>query len=501
MVKAILMRRWLDLQFRDLKRVKEIMAEQLEPLQLNDMQGLLARGFGKLRHACYVLMAFGTSAGARAWLHDYLPNITPASARAERAATNLAFTHAGLSMFELNNDALSSFPRELVEGMTTAHRQRILGDVGESAPENWGWGGPNNAVIHAALFIYAKNQEQLEAAYQSARATFAANAITEIKRLDTTELTDFEHFGFRDGISQPIVPGLPKRDLPMNTVPAGEFFLGYKNAYGKMPDSPGLSPAGKRQTKYKTRSPDLDLGLNGSYVVFRQLEQNVEQFWRFMLARAETEEGAIRLAAKMVGRWPSGAPLALSPDIDKPALAEANTFAYAKNDADGMACPFGSHIRRTNPRDALEETEVKLAADIVNRHRILRRGRSYGPPLVASFNPHEMLAALQSENANLNMNAGEKRGLMFICLNANIQRQFEFIQHTWCNNTKFETLYDEVDAISGATTDDASNYFTVPCAPVRERVSDVPRFVTVRGGAYFFMPGIAALRYLASKRL
>lgn len=466
----------------------------MEQIQLEDMQGLLAWGYGKLRRACYLLIAFGTGDGARTWLHDYLPNITPASTRATGVAVNLAFTHEGLKMFEMGSETLSSFPRELVEGMTTTHRQRILGDEGESAPVNWEWGGPGNAKIHAALFIYASDPEQLEAAYQSAHASFAANAITEIMRLDTSELSDFEHFGFRDGISQPSVPGLHKRDVPMNTVPAGEFFLGYKNAYGKLSDWPG-----KRQTKDKARERQLDLRRNGSYVVFRQLEQNVAHFWRFMLEHADGNEGAIRLASKMVGRWPSGAPLALSPDNDNPALAEANTFAYAKKDADGMACPFGAHIRRTNPRDALEETKVKLAADIVNRHRILRRGRSYGPPLVPSFNPKEMIAALQSENAQAV--AGEKRGLMFICLNANIQRQFEFIQHTWCNNTKFETLYDEVDAISGVAADTANRHFTVPCAPMRERVSNVPRFVTVRGGAYFFMPGMAALRYLAGERL
>ncbi len=475
------------------------MTEKFEPLQLEDMQGLLARGYGKLPHACFVLMAFGSRDGARAWLHEFMPNITPASVRAEKVTMNLAFTHLGLSQFELDEATLNSFPRELSEGMTAPHRQRILGDIGESAPECWQWGGPSNPKIHAALFIYACTSAQLDEAYEKAIESFKAHSITAIKRLDTTELTDREHFGFRDGISQPIVPGLPKRDLPINTVPAGEFFLGYKNAYGKMPDSPGIS-GGRRLPKYKPREPQQDLGRNGSYVVFRQLEQDVAQFWRFMLAHAETNESAIRLASKMVGRWPSGAPLAQSPEKDNPAMAEANTFGYVAQDADGLACPFGAHIRRTNPRDALEETEVKMAVDIVNRHRILRRGRSYGPPLVASLNPHEMIAALQAGDKDT-QDAGERRGLMFICLNANIQRQFEFIQHTWCNNPKFETLYDEVDSISGAAKEGEANNFSVPGMPARERVSAVPRFVTVRGGAYFFMPGMAALHILASKRL
>jgi deferrochelatase/peroxidase EfeB len=181
----------------------------------------------------------------------------------------------------------------------------------------------------------------------------------------------------------------------------------------------------------------------------------------------------------MVGRWPSGAPLALAPDADDPKLATANDFAYHADDERGARCPVGSHIRRSNPRDSLDpDPGSDRSFEINRRHRLLRRGREYGPPL-----PLEQ--ALHGDDA-------AERGLHFICLNANIARQFEFVNHTWLNNPKFGELYDDADPFF------APGCFTIPTGGVRERVTHVPRFVTVQGGAYFFLPGLAALRSLAA---
>ena len=181
----------------------------------------------------------------------------------------------------------------------------------------------------------------------------------------------------------------------------------------------------------------------------------------------------------MVGRWPSGAPLALAPDADDPSLADANDFAYHDDDPRGVRCPVGSHIRRSNPRDSLDpDPGSDRSFEINRRHRIVRRGREYGPPL-----PLEQALA-EPDSA--------ERGLHFICLNANIARQFEFVNHTWLNNTKFGELYDDADPFF------APGCFTIPTDGVRERVIDVPRFVFVKGGAYFFLPGMAALRSLAA---
>ena len=512
-------------------------------LPFADMQGLLRWGYGNLHFARYVLFQFGSSNGARAWLSEVEPDITRAAeafdADPKENAINVAFTYDGIKMFELNEPTLNTFPSELIEGMTTPHRQRILGDTGKSAPENWEWGwtdnkDPNAPKIHAVLLIYASTSELLDAACKKATHSFAAYNITLIKQMDTAPLARHENFGFRDGISQPVVEGLTDKDeeakktmrlqrevkeakevkavqtineekkahcKPPPPIKLGEFCLGYSNAYGKQPLSPHIEASEiKKVIKFKSRGNNDkgDLGLNGSYLVFRQLEQDVPQFWRFMLAQAKTDEEAIRLASKMVGRWPSGAPLVKSLEQDDPAQTRENCFGYKEEDPDGLKCPIGSHIRRTNPRDMLEDTPPQTAQEIVDRHRILRRGRNYGPRFGATAN--EILAAVQAGTVNL----AEKCGLMFICLNANIQRQFEFVQHSWCNNAKFETLYDEVDAISGAPTDEMTatdNHFSLPGEIVRKRVSDVPRFVRVRGGAYFFMPGIQALKTLATKPL
>jgi Dyp-type peroxidase family len=178
----------------------------------------------------------------------------------------------------------------------------------------------------------------------------------------------------------------------------------------------------------------------------------------------------------MVGRWPSGAPLVKAPDHDAPALADDNDFAY-RDDPGGLACPIGAHIRRANPRDSLGP-EPTASLDASDRHRLLRRARSYGPA------------------GDGTRSAGSETGLYFICLAADLARQFEFVQHTWLNNATFNGLYDDADPLTG-THHPAGATFTVPARPVRHRYRGLPQFVRTRGGAYFFLPGVSAVRYLA----
>ena len=193
---------------------------------------------------------------------------------------------------------------------------------------------------------------------------------------------------------------------------------------------------------------------------------------------AGSDTDAVRFASKCVGRWPGGAPLALSPDRDDPALANSNDFLYAAKDPMGARCPVGAHIRRTNPRDSLDPAP-KDSMDISNHHAIIRRGRPFGAQL-PRFAPGD----------------GEERGLFFVCVNANISRQFEFIQQTWVNNPKFDGLYDDKDPLIGAQ-DEAGGTFTMLDEPVRRRLRGMPRFTRVRGGAYFFLPGVRALQFLS----
>jgi Dyp-type peroxidase family len=226
-----------------------------------------------------------------------------------------------------------------------------------------------------------------------------------------------------------------------------------------------------------------DLGRNGSYLVFRQLSQDVARFWNFVdtVARANgagDPDARVRLAAKMVGRWPSGAPLVKSPDRDDPSLKRDNNFSYAASDPHGFACPIGAHIRRCNPRDSLGD-DPDMARAAANRHRLLRRGRLYGDRIADPL-----------------VDDGQERGLHFICLNADIERQFEFVQQTWINNPMFGGVNGEVDPLMG--TQDGRGTYTIPEDPLRTRIHGVPRFVHVKGGAYFFLPGMAALRYVCS---
>jgi Dyp-type peroxidase family len=206
------------------------------------------------------------------------------------------------------------------------------------------------------------------------------------------------------------------------------------------------------------------------------------------VTRPEATAACVKLASQMVGRWPSGAPLVLSPNSDDPKLAEMNDFLYAQADSSGAKCPMGSHVRRTNPRDVFT-SNPREAILLAKRHRLIRRGRPYGPPLAASLNPADYLKPAPEDPK-------EDRGLYFIGINGDLSRQFEFIQQTWINNPKFAGLYNDADPLMGDHFPPGKGVFTIQ-GDVRERVTNIRRFVHVRGGAYFFMPGLRAVRYLA----
>jgi Dyp-type peroxidase family len=477
----------------------------VQALQLEEIQGIVLFGYGRLRAASYLLLRITEPAGAKAWL----ATLDVRNAKFDPAVTdrciNIALTPAGLARLGLPATLLEGFAPEFTEGMAgTEHRRRILGDCGDSSPERWRWGGPNNPEPHVLLMLFGKDDAGLAALLAEQRAAFTRSGIEEITVLDTHWLAKgTEHFGFRDGVSSTDIEGFHTRARPENSVAAGEFILGYVNAYGQYTQRPLVSPD-QDPRGVLLAAPDApgqrDLGGNGSYMVFRQLSQEVGEFWKFMDEHTKAPNGPanpdaqVRLASKMVGRWPSGAPLVKTPDADNTALCDDNDFLYHRaGDELGLKCPIGSHIRRANPRDALDpEPGSDRSIEVGKRHRVMRRGRPYGAPVCESMEIPDILAHRDT--------AGE-RGLHFICFNTHIGRQFEFIQHTWLNNPKFDGLGEDDDPMAGdrgGSREKPGGTFTVQAEPVRTRVTGMPRFSHVRGGGYFFMPGIRAVRFLAS---
>jgi Dyp-type peroxidase family len=441
--------------------------------ELDDVQGLVARGYGELTAARFLVLAIDDPAAARPWVGALGATLTPGDVHPEERAVNVAFTSSGLRKLGVAPEVLDLFSLEFRGGMTTSHRRRMLGDLGPDAPEQWDWGGPSRPV-DAVLLLYARDAQAL-AALDAEQRRALPEGVPVVQPLETSDLQGYEPFGFRDGISQPFIEGLSKTGPPAQTVRFGEFVLGYPNEHGHYTEDLLLE-----------RSPEL--GRNGTYLVFRQLSQDVGGFWRFLDAAAQgNPDRRTKLAARLVGRWPSGAPLVLAPDADDPALGTENDFVYYRRDPRGTRCPLGAHIRRANPRDSLDpKPGTDKSFEINRRHRILRRGREYGPPLPVED-------ALRGDGA---AGAGDERGLHFICLNGSIARQFELVQFTWLNSPKFVGLYDDSDPIVGPSHPFGGT-FTIQSETLRERLTGVPRFVSVKGGAYFFMPGIAATRHLA----
>jgi Dyp-type peroxidase family len=435
-------------------------------LEFNDVQAGVLRPRPSPYVGTYLLFTVSSPQDGRALLARTLPMIRSAAEPGGQdgaLTVSVALTFQGLKALGVPAASLDSFAPEFVQGM--AARAAELYDVGASAPLQWE--KPfGSAEIHVGVLAVAAERGGLDEVLTQALAAQSRLGVSLVFRQDCHMLpTKKEAFGFADGLSQPAidgsgVPGTNTREKP---IMPGEFLLGYPDETGDLPPMP---------------SPEV-LGRNGSYVVVRKVYQDVAAFRRYLRENSTDLAGEEHLGAKMMGRWPSGAPLALAPDREDAALGadpdRNDDFLYdADGDARGFRTPPGSHIRRMNPRDGLDFGDVR-------RHRLLRRSTSYGPPLPEG--------ALDDDGAD--------RGTVFVFICADIERQFEFVQSQWMNTSTFiGGSGTERDPIGGAGQDGGGE-FTIPRQPIRRRLRGLPEFVVTRGGEYFYMPGLRALQWLA----
>lgn len=522
-------------------------ARPAEKLESDQIQSLVFGGLGFMPHGELLLIDFENhTPSVRGWLKDARPLIAFDDGRRlkRKAVLTLALGPGALAKAGLPADAIESFPPAYLDGMTGPGRARILGDTPDDPDAPWWW--PTEGVHDVALLVYGVDQQSTETLSDQVRTLTEGYGHSVSRRIRLHPIPKerskrIEPFGFVDGTSQPVVRGtyrgLRNAD-PIHLVEPGEFILGYPDNRGSIPPGPSLRAlddpenclpicGGAGDFGSNIVEAPREIGRNGSFLVIRQLEQDHDAFWSY--CEQESNRLTSRLgepyeitpdfiAAKLVGRWPDGSSLVrnpyrafsqagdlernptrrpqtlppedagitAAPAVDAGAVApgsppavhrkptgnpEDNDFLYGTEDPEGLRCPFGAHIRRANPRDSLDPG-VQDQIDISNRHRILRVGRTY----VAQ--------------------EGQNDGLMFMCLNGDIERQFEFVQQTWLSSDRFHGLSCERDPLAGDKAG-CPDGFTVPTRDGPVRLSPMSRFVTSRGGGYFFLPGKRFLEFLS----
>lgn len=475
-------------------------------LALDEIQGNVA-GFSKPLQT-FVFLGFPDMPSARGFLHVVIREIDTADdvldynrryksdRKRDRCPPperwfNLGLTFAALQLLEASE--LETFEEAFQQGMRA--RAAHLGDVDDSAPQTWV--SPFKDQIHAVAILAADSPDDLGRLDRQLGHHCHAHGVQDLGREEGSvrpgEARGHEHFGFKDGISQPGIQGMttePKVGQEM--IPAGEFIFGYPTQEDKepLPPAPGAydpvpAPAPKSFPSW---------AVNGSLLVFRRLRQNVKGFNDFVAqATASTTLRPDLVEAKLVGRYKSGAPLELTrdqeptvdPQVADPSVADPsileeeriNNFDYEPQDADGHLVPRAAHIRKAYPRS---ETPPGMAES--ERHRILRRGITYGTEFQPMENPYPDSGNPPDE---------QDRGLLFACYQASIERGFEFIQTQWANQEDFPQAGDGRDPITAQ--DVAAPTFSMP--PDRHLI--LQRWVITTGGEYFFSPSISALRQLA----
>jgi deferrochelatase/peroxidase EfeB len=438
-------------------------------LDLHEIQTTVFRQRPAPYFGTHVLLRVDDPRAGRDFLRRLTPHVDSAAGwwNAANAWLSIGISYAGFEALGLPQESLQSFPEAFRVGM--AARARQLRDEGVNDPGNWqkpfGTG-----QIHIGVSVFSDSEEKRHRALALAREQYVGSSGVSV--LGTQDFGaqpgDLNPLGYKDGIDQPPIEGSGVEPLPGQGRPikAGEFILGYPGEAGVPLPMP---------------QPDI-LGRNGTFVGVRKYQSRVGAFNRFLRANGQTDEERELLAAKLVGRWRSGAPLTLAPDVDNPGLGadpqRNNDFNYA-NDPRGRQAPLGCHIRRMNPRD----TELARLTD-VNIHRLIRRGTTYGAP----YDPN----ALSEEEDEV------PRGAYFLFISAKAMATIEFLQQEWINDGNFMGLGEDRDPIIGLQEEGAT--FTIPREPVRRRLHGIETFNVLRGGEFLFMPSLSALRWIGKER-
>jgi len=478
----------------------------MSKLDATDIQGFVLRGYN-LPFARYMFLELSPhqEAPAPSPVHEPAPKLTRGQKFLDRlirhvttgerwaqgkppSTVNVAFTHHGLVRLNLPDAALLSFPVEFQQGMKA--RGPILYDTGKNGPEHWDevW----RKHVDACLVVNAQSREALEARCSEMERMMEETGGAKVVGVQDAAMlkvdgkfTAKEHFGYTDGFGNPDFLGVERTKQPGQgklqpdgswaELATGELLLGYADEAGELPVAP---------------IPHL-LASNGTFMVYRKLHQNIAAFRRYLEEKGKLYAGGKeKLAAKFVGRWRDGTPVELSPDKPDPAIVNDKNrnvnFVFGK-DLEGARCPIGSHLRRVNPRDAFG-----FNGKLINRRRITRRGIAYGP-YVPEGQP---------------VNDQDEHGLVFVVLNASITRQFEFVQQQWIEYGNDSKQGNDKDLLMGNHGGKGRMMIQGDEDPLNPPFvcggfanDGLPNFVELRGGDYFFLPSITALRLMASGRV
>ncbi len=433
---------------------------------LEGLQGNVLQGYGTPA-ACYVFARIRDRDAARRWLDsERLRVSTYRGWEEQRSQTtlNIAFTYHGLKSLgvdKLRIRHLAAFKA----GMGARSKQ-----LGHPDDGDWECGMRKHNML---LVLTAADAPRLASAERKllSRLDDSGGFGSVIKQPAARLPEGEEHFGFSDGFSQPAIAGVPgsgprKGEGTLTKwgywrrLALGEFVLGYRDEGGLLPAAP-LGP----------------LGDDSTFMVVRKLHQEVFAFRHYIEETAARLQRSPRwLRGKMMGRWDNGSPLARYPDAPGPPASSdlrSSEFRYG-DDPEGLRCPRGAHVRRANPRDS-----SRFQGRLTQRHRIIRRGMSYGEPLPPDASSDD----------------GAARGLMFVCYQSDLERQFEFIQQRWLADGNALQLGSDADPVVAHHEDDRG--MVIPGEPP-VFLNGIPSFVTMRGGGYYLLPGAAGLRALAA---